>query len=226
MRRHSAPVKPTYGRPSRHGAHESRETIARPQSREEQQNIRFSVFRPVIEFALADIEREFHAVTSDLTRRVRNEADQRGKSVSLVAKKESTYFRYKRGITNQDILDAIYEQVLSIRRPMYITVKNVGVFGSNKDANKSIGLALSDESAEDIHTERQEIIGAIEDFIDPASDYDPAAWFPNNHPHISLGRVQFKSATDDRRTGIIIKKSLVDFVPTAPIKLERASFDS
>ena len=178
-----------------------------------------SVFRSVGDVSLDGCCEVFANFTIEASAMRRGEADQHGLALNLVSLAEVRLRSFERDVDTQDVINEIYNDVLSLRRPLSIGLQKVGLFGSRDSKLRSVGVAIHEDERSRVYEERDAIIEILNGHATtPLTRED---WWTNDIPHISLGKIVMDGMPDHQRR--VMLGSMNDAVPQENITLERAT---
>ena len=121
-------------------------------------------------------------------------------------------------LANQDVIDELYDGVVSLRKRLNVHVGKMALFGKFNSNSKSVALVLTDESAEQVKQERQKILSIIEQMS--CGDLGECAWIDST-PHITLGRINYPMPRGQFNN---MRDSVLGACPREEITLDRADY--
>jgi hypothetical protein len=160
----------------------------------------------------------FDLATSGLAaRRVRGQFVDFPPALNQLQVHEALRNPHLRRVPINDAVRVVYENVLSLRRPIDAAIGRVGLFGK-KGKQIHLGFAFTEETEVKLNEERADVIRELEMVAGVSGNVDESFWLPRQHPHITLGILQ--ADTPDYRVRYAINK-VKEVLPDS-LLLERA----
>lgn len=176
-----------------------------------------AVFRPIDDYELEGCKEIFSKQSSQLSKSVRGEFGQHGLALNLVSLVEVKNQRFKHNIGTQDVIDEIYSDVSSLRRPMNVQLGSVGLFGAKSSRLRSISIAVHENSRQQLKDERNDIIEVLNQYAE--GSLSRCDWGDNDVPHISLGKIAMHGEIEEQHRRLI---GFINEVIPEEVKLDRA----
>lgn len=187
----------------RNGHYEYRQDVHGSEIQHPLNQVGLSVFRSLGGLSLDECTKVFSDYTNNASTIKRGELDQHGKALNLVSLVEVRHREFDPTVSTQEVIDEIYDNIVSLRKPLKIGVQKIGIFGSRSSIIRSFGVAIHEDDRQIIRDERDDIIAIMNDHAKSQLTRDD--WSQNDIPHISIGRVSMASISEHQQRILIAK---------------------